>query len=325
MTESHIWRELLAEIIKSPQEKQRIAAALGVNPLTLMRWSRNESTPHGAHVQRLHEVLPKLSPLLVEEFGAPSSLPTAARPSAIPTTLYNHVLGLYATVPDQLRFWSICTAVLQKAVQHLASDGVELDISVVRCLSPYQGTIVRCLRQYVGLGTSLGKERIEVRARLFGAESLAGYVVESGHPEVIADISQEQRLPHQLSEQARSAAASPILYAGRVAGCLLLVSTEPDYFGSPVLLDLINAYTPLLALAFDAEEFYESHSIKLGIMPSLQVQDSYLATFQQRLTSMLKKGIADQHPLTYLQAEQRTWGQIAEELLGLSPRLSLET
>lgn len=322
MSEPQNWRELLAESIKNPQEKQRIAAALGVNPLTLMRWIRNESVPRGHHMQRLYEILPKLSSFHAEESGA---LPAAQSPGALPITFYNHVLGLYATVPDHQRFWSICTAVLQSAMENLASDGVILDISVVRCLVPYQGNIVRCLREYVGLKTSPGKEQMEVRARLFGAESLAGYVVESGRPTMIADISEEQRLPHQLPEQASSAAASPILHGGRIAGCLLVASTERDYFVSQALLDIINAYATLLALAFDSEEFYEPQSIKLGILPSLQVQDSYLATVQQRLNSLLRKGIADQHPLNYFQAEQRTWWQIAEELLGLSPRLSPET
>ena len=321
MSEPQNWRELLAESTTNPQEKQRIAAALGVNPLTLMRWIRNESVPRGHHMQRLYEILPKLSSFHAEESGA---LPAAQSPGAIPITFYNHVLGLYATVPDHQRFWSICTAVLQSAMEHLASDGVIMDISVVRCLVPYQGNIVRCLREYVGLKTSPGKEQMEVRARLFGAESLAGYVVESGRPTMIADISEEQRLPHQLPEQASSAAASPILHGGRIAGCLLVASTERDYFVSQALLDIINAYATLLALAFDSEEFCEPQSIKLGILPSLQVQDSYLATFQQRLNSLLRKGIADQHPLNYFQAEQRTWWQIAEELLGLSPRLSPE-
>ncbi len=60
-------------------------------------------------------------------------------------------------------------------------------------------------------------------------------------------------------------------------------------------------------------------------MPSFQVQDSYFATFQQRVKSMLKESIADQHPINLVQAEQRVWWQIAEELLGVSPRLLPET
>jgi hypothetical protein len=325
MSEPQTWRELLREIIKNPHERKRIAAALGVNPITIVRWIRSESAPRGLHLQRLLEVIPQLQPLIAEEFDGLSPLPDEAPPSAIPITFYNHVLGLYATIPDHQRFWSICTAVLQEAVKHLASRGVGLDFSVVQCLAPYPGNIVRCLREHVGLGTSPGKEQVELRMKLFGAESLAGYVVESGHPSAIANLSAEQRLPHQLPEQARSAAASPIFHASRIAGCLLVASTKPDYFRSPALLDLIAAYATLLALAFDPEDFYESQSIKLGIMPSFQVQDSYFATFQQRVKSMLKESIADQQPINFVQAEQRAWWQIAEELLQVSSRLLPET
>lgn len=324
MSEPQTWRALLAEIIKSPQERRRIAAALGVNPLTLMRWIRNESTPRGQLQQRLLEVVPQLHPFLAEELGILPSLPDEVSLNAIPTTFYNHVLDLYTISPDTQRFWSICSAVLHEAHRHLASSGVGLDISVVRCLTPYQGTIVRCLREYIGLGTSPWKEQVELRRRFFGAESLAGYVVEFCRPAVIANLSEEQRFPHQLPEQACSAAAVPVLHANRIAGCLLVASTRPDYFRSPALLDLLSNYTTLLALAFDPEDFYELQSIQLGMMPSIQVQDSYLATMQQRISSALKKAVADQHPISYLQAEQRVWWQMAEELLQLPLRLSPE-
>jgi len=324
MSEPQTWREQLAEFVKNPQERERIAKVLGVNPFTLMRWMRNESTPRRPHLQRLLEVIPQLRAFAAAEFDGLSSLAAEAQPIAIPIAFYNRVLGLYATLPDQQRFWSICTAVLQEAVKHLASSGVGLDISVVRCLAPYQGNTVRCLREHVGLGTFSWKEQVELRKRLFGAESLVGYTVESCHPAVIANLSEERRLPHQLSEQVGSAAAFPILHANRVAGCLLVTSTKPGYFHSPALLNLLETYSTLIALAFEPEDFYDLQSINLGIMPSVQVQDSYLTTIQQRINSMLKKAVADQHPLNYFQAEQRAWWQIAEELLQISPSLSPE-
>ena len=324
MSEPQTWRARLAEIIQSPQERRRIAAALGVNPLTLTRWIRNEATPRGHLQQRLLEIVPQLHPFLAEELGTPPSLPEEVSPNAIPITFYNHVLDLYATSPDTQRFWSVCSAVLHEAHRHLASSGAGLDISVVRCMAPYQGKIVRCLREYVGLGTSPWSETVELRKRFFGAESLAGYVVESCRSAVIANLSEEQRLPHQLPEQACSAAAAPILHAGDIAGCLLVASTKPNYVRSFALLELLPIYARLLALAFDPEDFYEVQSIRLGMMPSVQIQNSYLATIQQRISSALKKGFADQHPISYLQAEQHAWWQIAEELLQLPLRLSPE-
>src|SRR5713226_9110263 len=43
MSEPQTWRELLREVIKNPLERKRIAAALGVNPITVVRWIRSES------------------------------------------------------------------------------------------------------------------------------------------------------------------------------------------------------------------------------------------------------------------------------------------
>src|SRR5437667_8900890 len=151
MSEPHTWRELLAKIIKNPQEKERIATALGVHPLTLIRWVRSEATPRQDSLQRLSEAAPQLRPLLADELPALSPPPAEVSQHAIPVTFYSHILDLFRTSPDDLRCWSICAAVLYEACKQLASSGAELDISVVRCLAPSQGTIIRCLQEYVGL------------------------------------------------------------------------------------------------------------------------------------------------------------------------------
>jgi transcriptional regulator with XRE-family HTH domain len=255
MAESQTWRDLLAEIIKDPQKKQRIAAALGVHPLTLTRWARSEASPRPQLLQQLFAVVPQLRPLLADESNAFATPSADELTSEIPVTFYSHILDLYSNTPDEQRFWSICTAVLQEALKQLPRKGIGLDISVVRCLVPPQGNIIRCLREYVGLGAFSWREQVELRQRLFGAESLAGYVVASGHSTVIANLNQEQRLPHQLPDSALSAAAFPILHASRIAGCLLVASTEPDYFHVPALHDLLQSYAALLTLAFEPKDF----------------------------------------------------------------------
>jgi len=166
---------------------------------------------------------------------------------------------------------------------------------------------------------------VEQRLRFFGAESLAGYVVANCHSVMIADLNTEQRLPHQLPEQACSAAAFPLLHANRIAGCLLAWSSELDYFRSPSLLDLFESYAALLPLAFDPEDFYEPGSIALGIMPSLQSQQTFLVTNRQHIKSLLGKAAVDRHATSYFRAEQHAWWQLAEELLHLSSHLAPET
>ena len=111
--------------------------------------------------------------------------------------------------------------------------------------------------------------------------------------------------------------AFPILHTKRIAGCLLAASTQPDYFSSPARRDLLQNYTALLALAFSPENFYEQKRIALQVMPTLQVQQPYLSTLHQRILATLKTAFNVNHFLSYSEAQQFVWGQIAEELAQL--------
>ncbi len=317
MEKPQTWRDLLAEIIQNPQEKRRISDALGVNPITLVRWVHGESSPRPHILRCLLEIVPDqrtmFLPLISKEFDGFSTAPV----SSIPVTLYSQVLNLFSTVSPEQRFWSICTIVLHEALRRLDPDCLGLQISVIQCMAPSYGNTIRCLRECLGLGTPPWEERMERRARFLGAESLAGYVVSINHRQVIANLNENRELPSQLPEHALSAVAVPILYTSRSAGCLLVVSTQPDYFDSPVLLDLIQEYAALLTLAFRPEDFYELENIALQIMPSFQVQQSYLSTFRRRIMALLKKAADDQRSMSYNEAEQHVWWQIEEELLQL--------
>src|SRR5689334_4649900 len=111
MEASSTWRELLATIIADPREKQRIAEALGIHPMTLVRWARGEVSPRPNSLYRLLDVVPayraRLLPLIDQAAeGFSSAPPAAAPPQDIPVTLYNHVLHLNSAIPDAQRFWS---------------------------------------------------------------------------------------------------------------------------------------------------------------------------------------------------------------------------
>ena len=45
MQELPSWRVLLGQLIHDPQERNRIANELGINPATLVRWAHNETNP----------------------------------------------------------------------------------------------------------------------------------------------------------------------------------------------------------------------------------------------------------------------------------------
>lgn len=323
MEESRTWCDLLKRIIDDSQEKHRIAEALGVHPIILERWAHGDAIPRPRDLQRLLEVVPryraKFLPLIDQAFDGFSYTPPAdASQKNIPVTLYNDVLHLLCTVPEERRLWSICTAVLHDACKRLDPDRLGFQLSVVQCIAPAYGNTVRCLRERLALGTSPWSEQVEQGERLFGAESLAGYVTTASRQQTIENASKEQSLSNYLPEHAKSAVASSIIYVGRVAGCLLAVSTRPDYFCQTALLDLIQNYAQLLTLAFRPEDFYELERIELQLVPSFQVQQSYISSLQQRILVLLKKAVLDQRPISYDVAEQHAMWQIAEELLQFS-------
>jgi len=73
MAEASSWRNLLGTIISDPQERQRLANAIGVNPFTLTRWVTNQSLPRRESLHRLVKVCPPqysalLSNLIAQEW-----------------------------------------------------------------------------------------------------------------------------------------------------------------------------------------------------------------------------------------------------------------
>ncbi len=187
---------------------------------------------------------------------------------------------------------------------------------MVRCMPPSDhDKKIHSLREYVALGTPPWQTDLEEGNLFLGAESLAGYAVSSCHTAVIQNMHQDHSfLPAQKEENERSAAAFPMMLASRIAGCLLVSSTQPHYFHRP-RLTILKHYTNLLVLAFQAEDFYDPATIELNMMPGQHIQQSYFATFRQRVADVLAQAKARQQPLTSQQAEQLVRQHLEEELL----------
>lgn len=286
----------------------------------------HEATPQPVHLARLLETVPRhrmlLRSLIAEEFEECDPELADSPDHSISEAFSAYILDLYTSVPDEARFWSICTAVLSEAVGQLDPARVGLSLSIVQCMAVAQGTNVRYLRECAALGTDPWLEQVEFRTRFMGAESLAGYAITSGQLQIISHVGKEQSPPGYVPEHAVSAAAFPIVHTNRVAGCLVAASTQPGYFRSAARCDLMQNYTALLMLAFAPEHFYERERIALQVMPALQVQQPYLSMLPQRILATLKTAFNVNHPLSYPEAQQYVWGQVAEELLRLqSPQL----
>jgi transcriptional regulator with XRE-family HTH domain len=325
MQEATTWRELLGSIIQDPQERRRLATELGINPVTLTRWVNNESNPRSQSIQRLLNALPQhrkaLLDQLLDEFGG---LIAEADDSStedllykIPNEFYIRVLRTRATIPKVLRFSSLCDLILQQALEQLDPNRIGIAVTVVRCMPPSTDKKIRSLRESVGRGTPPWESNLDQQAILLGAESLAGNAVSLIRLVVNQDLSEEHSLsPGYHGQGEESAAAAPIMLEGKVAGCLLISSSQKNYFQQS-RQTLIESYADLIAVAFESSEFYDIRQIELGLVPFQDVQKLYLSSFRQRLSETMLQATKNQQPLTIFEAEQILWQQFEAEMLRL--------
>ncbi len=316
------WREFLGSVITNPGERDRIASEIGVHPITLSRWVNGESSPRPHNLRQLLRALPKsqrsqLQTLLENVSSDISDFEIDMSEQEIPYKFIMEVLDARASIPELLRFWSITRLILQQALRQLDPERVGLAITVVRCMPPREGKI-RSLRESVGLGTPPWGGDLEEKALLLGAESLAGHVTISCRLEHIGDLRANKTfLPAYQVEHEVSAVACPIMHACHVAGCLLLSSTQVDYFAPEARLSLVRGYTNLVSLAFNPHEYYDPETISLHIMPPAVTQQNYFAGFRQRVLKRMQESAKTEHRLASTEAEQIEWQQIEESLLYL--------
>ncbi len=321
MLHAHTWRELLGKAIESSHERQRIAMELGVNPVTLTRWARGESNPRPHHLQHLPALLPhhqaEVRNSIEMEFPAiahsSQDRQRADMLPAIPTEFYSRALHTLAITPSTLLFRALCDLVLQQILEHLDPQRLGLVAIVASCMPPSYGDQVHSLREHVARGTAPWGGTLETRAILLGSESLAGYAVTTGHVVVNPRLSEKVgSLAGYRGEWEESAAAAPIMRKGEIAGCLLLSSTQPDYF-HPAHLVLVEQYAELLELAFEPEDYYKPDRINLWPLPEAPVQYTALAKFRERVVRLMTQTARQPRPLTLTEAERTVWQQLEAE------------
>lgn len=327
------WRELLGSIIADPQERQRLASALGVNSATIVRWTHDETNPR---LQNLNSLVQFVSPqyreqlqkLIVQEF--PDFATFGQRIEAeelegkIPPEFYESVLDAYTQTSKARRFFTVSSSILTKALDQLDPNHLGLALSVAQCISPPPGRKeVHSLREVTGIGTPPWQPNLTREALMLGIESLAGYTVTKGRSLVAERGERLGFLPVRWEEWEESAAAGPIWFEGRIAGCLIASSTQPGYF-LPFRQRLVERYAQLLALAFEPDDFFEQNALQLLPMPARDAQRIITRDFQQRLSQLILKASREQKAVDIEQAELLIWQQYEEKLL-LVPVQGIET
>lgn len=319
------WRDLLGMVIEESVTRQQLAEKLGVSPVTLSRWVKQDFKPRLANLYHLLLVLPEhrdqLLDLFKEEFPDFSldsaQAAVALEYNVIPSDFYSRLVHTLAHTPKSLLFSLLCNLILEQALKQLDPYRLGLAIIIACCMPPSKEQKVRSLREKLGRGTPPWGVHLEQQAMLLGAESLAGRVVFSGHLEVNQHREGSARVSHSSRVPWEGSAAAPILYAGAVAGSLLVFSTQPHYFSSP-RCKLIEQYAESVALAFAPHEFYEREDIELMPLPPYEVQLSYLSRFQHYMAEILTQAAQRGTPIHPLQAEQIAWQKVEERLLDVS-------
>ncbi len=330
MDESQGWREFLGRIIADSAERQRLAEAVRVNAVTLSRWVNGNSIPRLENIRSLLDTLPlqqrtALLDLLTKDFPeiATEVMATDEEPRMVPSACYAKVLSAYADMPESLYFWSVCKLTMQQALEQLDPRRLGMIILLAQCTPPSGQNKVRSLRGNTRLGTPLQSDRLEQEPLFLGVESLSGLVVSSCRPAIVQDFKEEGHYRGHVLPGTESAAAYPILRRGRVAGSVVVISTQVNYF-THLRLALVQQYANLLALAFEPEEFYVPERIELGVMPSTAIQRPYFAKFRHRVGEVMKAFVNNYQPISSVEAERLVWQQLEEELLQLPAHIASE-
>jgi hypothetical protein len=230
----------------------------------------------------------------------------------IPSACYKEVLEAAATLSGALRFLTVFDHLLTYATQQLDPERLGLSILVVQCMRPSpSGKEIYSLREQFRIGTPPWRYEREERNFFLGSESLAGYTISTCRSYEIDDVrTYTGFLPVHKVEYETSIATCPILRMGKVAGCLVVSSTQPNYF-IRARTKLIYEYAHLAMEAFSEDQFYDMKDISLRLMPGADVQEPFLHLFNKHVEDLLARGEVTNRLL----AEQIVLHRIEDDLI----------
>jgi transcriptional regulator with XRE-family HTH domain len=313
------WSSVLQSIIRSSAERQRLSSALGVTSMTLSRWASGESKPQRQHLIHLLQAVspsqrPDLLNALEQQYPDIQSWLTEDTFEHIPSEFFAQVLNIRTTTTESLRFWRISEFILKQVLTQLDPNRLGMAVKLVQCMKPGADGKIRSLRERTGKGTLPWAADLEHDVLFLGLESLCGYAVEVRHIVNDDNLQQSKTFPAIQDDFEVSAAAHPIRFEGRIAGCLLASSTQKNYF-SQQRLKLLTTFSDLISLAFDKDDFYDPNSIELRVMPKPDFQRPILTQFRQRVTLKFQQAMFNQQRFSNAEVEQDAWKELETELL----------
>lgn len=314
------WQAVLQKIIQSPRERQRLATALGINIITLSRWVKADSHPQRSYLLRLVKVVqpihrsemlnallrayPEMRDKFMEEIA-----------ETVPASFFRQILKDRASIIETLRPWQISGTVLSEALKLLDPHQLGMAVTAALCMPPVDGKI-RSLREHGGRGNSPWSSDLEQKSVFLGLNSLAGHVVTFGRAASVPDVRKERYIPvfGYPADWEISAGAAPIWLQGKIAGCLLAASLQPEHF-TQERMDLLVTFASIFSLALNPDEFYDHQAVQLRYVPLPDKQQDSLKSFRQRVTRLMTESAQEGSPLSNIEAEKRAWQEIEEELV----------
>ncbi|HEY0755092.1 MAG TPA: GAF domain-containing protein [Ktedonobacteraceae bacterium] len=319
------WQAVLQKIIQSPRERQRLATALGINIITLSRWVKADSHPQRSYLLRLVKVVqpiyrsemlnallrayPEMHDKFMEEIT-----------ETVPSSFFRQILRDRASIIETLRPWQISGTVLNEALKLLDPHQLGMAVTAALCMPPVDSRI-RSLREHGGRGNAPWSSDLEQKSVFLGLNSLAGHVVIFGRAASVPDVRKERYIPvfgHPIDWEI-SAGAAPIWLQGKIAGCLLAASLQPEHF-TQERMDLLVTFANIFSLALTPDEFHDHSMIHLRYVPLPVEQQASLKSFRQRVTRLMTESARQGIPLSNADAEKGAWQEIEEELLLLGQK-----
>ncbi|TMD61715.1 MAG: helix-turn-helix transcriptional regulator [Chloroflexi bacterium] len=299
-------------------EIARIASELNVAENTIYRWMNGRSEPRPANLKKLLEVLPEhvssLTYVINHTFpGVLESLSTGLR--EVQKDIYRRVMELFTTImDDDARQWQITQAIFEYALQHLDSDRRGLVITFAK-LMPAREDGIHSLVETTLRGNDPWPYALENHTYL-GSTTMAGTAAILDRFQTWDNFKASERSQVEIDEFERSACAFPVTRGGRIAGVLIVSSTERGFFNNPIACQAVIEYAKLLSLAFPEKDFYPFSLLNLRPMPDLKWQRAEISqSYVQRIMTYARKmGISRQEAEAYvrrdMEAEFEEIGQI---------------
>ncbi len=260
-------------LLKNHHEIATFAATLGVAENTVYRWLKGDTDPRPVHLQRIMQLFPEhfqqLSTAIQQSFPDAFELP-ASTFQEVQIELYRQAVELLSnTVESEIR-WKIMQTIFDAAIAQLDSERLGLAVMFAQ-LMPERENGVHSLYEVMTCGTPPWLPTSENHVYL-GSTTLAGMAAMSGRTQSWDARDENERAQVDVDIYERSACAHPVTRGGKIAGVLVISSTQPAFFDDPIARQSVIEYAQLLGLAFRDNDFKPYTILNLLPFPTVRWQ-----------------------------------------------------